>query len=317
MPDSPVRVALLGPSGVGRFHAREFARAGARIVGVLASTPERSRQAAAELGAALGYGIVAFANLEEAIASPVDAVSVCTPPAQHLAAIEAALAAGKYVFAEKPLFWRDGLTEAAAAHLASALEGRAKGRLLVNTSNVTFLEAYAARYGLPERIHRFAFRFHTHGRFRFDAIGVDLLPHALSLLLALQPGGEIGVLRRDVAAGRFTCTFDFSGIDVRFDLGEGPEQPRMLSFAINDLGVRRIQEESAAGVRVFLESEGQKCERFPVEDPFRAFIGRFVRTVETGGRFDAEAPTIRRNVTLLAALMTRPSAHATPRAVNS
>ena len=97
--ERPLRVAIAGTGFIGEVHARAVRRAGARLVGVAASTPERGRAAARLLGAE-----DAFAHAEAMATSPdVDVVHVCTPNHLHAGLAEAALAAGKHVVCEKPL----------------------------------------------------------------------------------------------------------------------------------------------------------------------------------------------------------------------
>ena len=72
---------------------------GARVVGIVASTPERTEHAVREVGAER-----AFRDGEELIASDdVRVVHVCTPNDLHHPLAAAALAAGKHVVCEKPL----------------------------------------------------------------------------------------------------------------------------------------------------------------------------------------------------------------------
>ena len=47
----PLRVAIAGTGFIGKVHARSARLAGARLVGVAASSPETAEAAAAELGA--------------------------------------------------------------------------------------------------------------------------------------------------------------------------------------------------------------------------------------------------------------------------
>ena len=113
--ERPLRVAIAGTGFIGEVHARAVRRAGARLVGVAASTPERGRAAARLLGAE-----DAFADAEALATSPdVDVVHICTPNHLHAGLAEAALAAGKHVVCEKPLAIDAGaahrLVEAAAA----------------------------------------------------------------------------------------------------------------------------------------------------------------------------------------------------------
>jgi predicted dehydrogenase len=101
---------------MGAVHARSARLAGARLVGVAGSTPEKSSLAAADLGAERP-----FATWEALVESPdVDVVHVCTPNHLHRPLAEAALAAGKHVICEKPLAIDDrGAEEMLDAAIAS------------------------------------------------------------------------------------------------------------------------------------------------------------------------------------------------------
>jgi predicted dehydrogenase len=116
--ERPLRAGIAGTGFIGEVHARAVHRAGARLVAVAASTPERGRAAARLLGAD-----EAFAHAEAMATSPdVDVVHVCTPNHLHAGLAEAALAAGKHVVCEKPL-----AIDAGAAHrltAAAAAAGR-------------------------------------------------------------------------------------------------------------------------------------------------------------------------------------------------
>src|SRR4051812_6933349 len=110
--DRPIRVAIAGAGFIGAVHARSARLAGARLVGVAASTPSRSRAAADALGADR-----AFDSAEELVqADGVDVVHICAPNHLHLPLAEAALAAGKHVVCEKPL----ALNAAGARRLVDA-----------------------------------------------------------------------------------------------------------------------------------------------------------------------------------------------------
>lgn len=99
MTGPPPRVAIAGAGMVARLHLDAARRAGARVVGVCASTPERSRQAAERLGLDRAFG-----SAEElATDAEVDVVHVCTPNASHHQLTELALRSGKHVVCEKPL----------------------------------------------------------------------------------------------------------------------------------------------------------------------------------------------------------------------
>ena len=83
---------------IAAVHRRAAVLAGAELVGVLGSRPERSEQAARRWGLP-----AAFADLADLARSPVDVVHVCSPNVTHARYVEALLAAGKHVVCEKPL----------------------------------------------------------------------------------------------------------------------------------------------------------------------------------------------------------------------
>ncbi len=99
MAETPLRVAIAGAGMVARLHLDAARRAGARVVGICASTPARGRQAAERLGLER-----AFDSADELVAGDdVDVVHVCTPNASHSRLTELALRSGKHVICEKPL----------------------------------------------------------------------------------------------------------------------------------------------------------------------------------------------------------------------
>ncbi len=97
-PGRRLRVAIVGSGMIAAVHRRAAVLAGAELVGVLGSRPERSEQAARRWGLP-----AAFADLADLAGSPVDVVHVCSPNVTHASYVEALLAAGKHVVCEKPL----------------------------------------------------------------------------------------------------------------------------------------------------------------------------------------------------------------------
>lgn len=121
-------VAVVGAGMIAAVHRRAALLAGAEVHGVLASSPERSREVAADWGLEHGYP-----DLDALLADErVDVVHVCTPNATHVRYAEAALRAGRHVVCEKPL--------ATGVEDARRLTGLAAERGLVAT--VPFVYRY-------------------------------------------------------------------------------------------------------------------------------------------------------------------------------
>ncbi|MFC9454487.1 Gfo/Idh/MocA family protein [Streptomyces sp. NPDC056983] len=113
-------VAIIGTGMIGAVHARAARAAGARLLGVLASSPERTKAAAQRFDVPVSY-----ADFGEVLADDrVEVVHLCTPNALHADQAEAALHAGKQVICEKPL----ATSVADADRVAHA--ARATGRIV-------------------------------------------------------------------------------------------------------------------------------------------------------------------------------------------
>ncbi len=112
-----VRAAIVGAGNMGRTHATAYANAGATVVAVCDVDEERAHAFAAEVGAE------AYTSVEEMLDTARPAVvSVCTPPAQHVAPAQAVARRGLPLLCEKPL--ADSL-DAAEAIARAAREGGA------------------------------------------------------------------------------------------------------------------------------------------------------------------------------------------------
>jgi predicted dehydrogenase len=109
-------VGIAGAGFIGAVHARSARLAGARIVGVAASSPASAQRAAARIGAEQAY-----TSAEALAAAPdVDVLHICTPNHLHAPLAHAALAAGKHVICEKPLATTAGEAQALGDAAASA-----------------------------------------------------------------------------------------------------------------------------------------------------------------------------------------------------
>ncbi len=92
-------VAITGTGFMGPAHTEALRRLGIKVVGILGSSAEKSRQAAADLGLAKGYS-----NLDELLADDeVQVVHVTSPNRWHYQQATESLKAGKHVLCEKPL----------------------------------------------------------------------------------------------------------------------------------------------------------------------------------------------------------------------
>jgi predicted dehydrogenase len=113
---APSGTAIVGTGFIGPVHLEALRRLNRPVVGVLGSSPEKSRAAAQALGVPRGYG--SFAEL---LADPaVTVVHLASPNRLHHEQCRQAIAAGKHVLCEKPLAMTARQTAELAALAAQA-----------------------------------------------------------------------------------------------------------------------------------------------------------------------------------------------------
>lgn len=311
-----VHVALVGAGLMGAFHARTLASTPRVVLRyVLDADGALAARVADDVGAAH-----AGADLATALADPmVGAVVIASPAASHGAVIEAAAAAGKAIFCEKPL----GVTLDEAERVAS----------LVADAGVPFQIGFQRRFdpGIARLLSTLADgglgRIETFRSVTADPLGPsyeamarsagifhDTLSHDMDLALAI--GGEITEV----------TTLGAAMTDERFEtLGKPDTTLITLRFASGALGVIENRLRTGYGYETLLEVGGslgkgvvradeldrltlyrdQRIERAHVPwflerfaDAYRAEIGAFFVAVRAGER---PAPGIEQGLRVLAA----------------
>jgi len=217
----PIRVAIIGVRGVGKFHAQWYAREGCEVAAFVASSPETIAQNETALKSVVpnfhGRG---YCDLREMLGKEkLDAVSVCSPHYLHAEHCLEALKSGVHVLCEKPLVWlgQDKLDE--SLEQAHKVVNEAKERRLqfaVNTqyaASVPHLRRIWHEQGLPQIPEHITLTMEAKMRER-DTSGVnlwiDLAPHPLSILLALFPDADLELDNIEFEEGADSLSAHFS-----------------------------------------------------------------------------------------------------------
>lgn len=277
--------AIVGPgrtrNGLAPFLASFLEEAGVRVVA--ASGRDRARTSAAcdALAARLGHEIAPFVDVAAMLESVgPDALVIATPPAAHLAALEAAADAGVPTLCEKPL-----VPAEEAARVGALLDRfAAKGVLLAeNCQWPCVLPAFAKLWpvrppGPPAAV---AMGLSPTGRGR--AMVEDSLSHLLSLVQALSEVGADTRLVEAAYAGAGPDTEELAldvtlahpsrpPLRVRLELRHVAEQPRPAWLEIDGFRAdRRVRTDDYSMTLVAPDGRWE-----PVDDPMRALVYGFV-----------------------------------------
>lgn len=242
-----MNVGIIGASGIGKHHAKWFTLAGCKVTAFTGTTPERCAATAALLRDLCGFGGQTYLDYREMLEhEPLDIVCVCSPPEAHLNQIADALAAGRHVYAEKPVTWPP--SDLLSCPLASCPNPRARSvfhpalHLLLeetrsalsfsgpvfglNAQYVAAREAYRTLYeaerGALRHIESFYFLLESKGlsgRYSaFEGIWIDMAPHGLSQMIDWLPEGTLKPDTVTCDIGEETTSASFCYGDARIEM---------------------------------------------------------------------------------------------------
>lgn len=299
----PPTVAIIGAGFMGSSHAGNYARLGGRVrvKSVVGRSPERAARVADSVGASV-------TELDAVLADPeVDAVDICLPTPVHREVAEAAFAAGKHVFLEKPL----ALTVEDGEAIVAAAER--SGRIFMVGLVLRFWPEYVELHRLVEGGHLgavqavFAQRLSPpadwadwlRDREQSGGTPVDLLVHDFDQMNALL-GTPRAVYASEPEPGHVHAVVEYAGGGS--GIAEGSmAMPRSYPFTsdIRVLGERGVAEyafsaapvegegnigasSSARGLRVYPGDGDPRLVDVESADPWGPEIEEFVACLEAG-----------------------------------
>ena len=137
-----IRLSILGASGIGAVHARNFSKIGVKIVSILSSSRKTGVETSKRLSKLYGIDTDHYTNLSQLInESKPNAISICTPADLHYEQLCMILKKGIPVFCEKPLFWSNNILLDELNRKLDFLSSHKDKTLFVNTSNTYFIES--------------------------------------------------------------------------------------------------------------------------------------------------------------------------------
>ena len=202
--NTPLKVAVIGASGIGKNHARWFHQHGCDVAAFVGSSSDSVAKTQKVLDQGFGFTGRGYTNVAEMLRTErPNAVCVSSPPALHSEHVMQCLDAGAHVLCEKPLVGDDTKPDAEVIKQARQLVDHAKlrGRLLgtqmqyaVAVSSILELSGLGTNGTPVEPVREWMMEMETKnvrpGRSHRN-IWIDLSPHPLSVLQKVAGGAEI------------------------------------------------------------------------------------------------------------------------------
>lgn len=293
-----LKVAVLGARGIGKYHAREFHKAGAHIVAVLGRTGDSSSAAASKLNGNFGINASPYSSLEELIQKEhPNIVSIATSNDSHYGYAITALNSGCHVFLEKPILWsgdHNTVNHIQKAEQLFQLADEKKVILTVNTQLVWHLDKYIEAIKIKSqnmKFRDFKARIMTTYPVRMGVNpAVDLLPHALCFLTRLDYNGKIDWNRFEITKDgaiyriKFAYNYREDVVNVDIQIGHGRPYPSVV-FGFDNLKVKRVERKSEDSNCINYELIGIENDlRIETEDPLSVSVRSFYKAAQNNDK---------------------------------
>ena len=265
-------IAILGASGIGKYHAREFNNLGCKIVAILGSTEESAHKTAELLKKEFNISANTYSDIKDLLTKEnIDAVSICTPPETHEKLVLECLNKNIHVLCEKPII--GGIEELVSRTKALLALAKKKEKILaVNTQMAALIPS-----PYPKIVSQFS--AYTEPGTKGDEMLLDHGPHVNSMLIKLVPNGKaFNIKVEKKTEDEIILTFSYISKKqkclVKYHLKHKADRPRAIRFNINE---KEYSREVGENYEQFLISEGKKQK---IEDPLKTSIRMFVESVQ-------------------------------------
>ena len=177
---------IVGPSGIGNVHFREFLRNGFNNIAFIGKSKFKKRTFNITTNKIKNFKLINIQNFANIKKFKPEVTSICSPFTKHKDHILKCKKYSKYLIVEKPFLWSAiKLKKDRNFEIASNLLANSNNKIAVNLPMVSLAKQLILKKEAPSIVRFFKFSYFTKGKQTYENIAVDLLPHALSFILTI------------------------------------------------------------------------------------------------------------------------------------
>ena len=276
------KIVLIGGKGITQVYITILKKMGFTNLFLLSSSPLSSIRNSSRYLMSHGLKVTAITRKQYFLEKiKPDAIIICSSDKSHLEYLLYGTKHNIPIFCEKPLFWFKNINYDTIFKSLLKIFAKRSNKLFLNTSNRYFIDCIKKNTLLDiKKIKCFKFTFHTNGKNEFDDIGVDLLPHGLSILYNLFGYKKIEKIKKKISKNNFNCFFEFGGYKVEFDFSEGKFIQKEMVLKINNNEFKRIQKGFGKNYNLLIHDLNDN-KLFKMEDPFSQHLSKFFSCIKS------------------------------------
>ncbi len=238
---------IIGPSGIGAVHLREFIRNGINVIAFIGKSNSKKRSFSINLDKSKEIKIINLENIKNVKKFKPDVTSICSPIKEHLSHIMKCKNFSKFLIVEKPFIWSaKHLKHYKNFDISRNLFIKSKSKIAVNLPMVSLAKQLILKKEIPQKLKSLKFCYFTKGTQVQKNIAVDLLPHALSFLFTLynKKNYNVKILNIVEKKNNWSCRIKVDEIFCTFIFTQNKSAKKsILMFDINKNKYKRFQKE--------------------------------------------------------------------------
>lgn len=272
------KILLVGGRGISEVFVRLLKKHNISEIGLISSTFETTKSNAKTLTEKYKIIISPVKDLgRDAINFSPEGVIIAAPNHFHEKYLSHFIKEGIHILCEKPLFWKENISMKIINDYFKFLTKHKTSNLFLNTSNRFFAKAAKGQIPNLKENKSFDLTFNTHGNAKYENIGIDLLPHAFSILHELFGFNCISQVKLNCSHVSFNAKFKYGKIHVGFYLSENIKKAKYFGFSTDNNKFERLQMGIGNTYSVYLLNKlNQK--KTKLEDPFDTNIQRLLNS---------------------------------------
>ena len=233
---------IVGPSGIGQAHIREFIKDGISKIGLLGRKFKKNRVLNLKVKAKKDIIFFNLGNIKLINKLKPNVISICSPTEKHHVHINQFSKYCKNLIIEKPLIWIKN-KNANNYNYAKKLLKNKKNKLFLNLPMISLVKQLIHKEKI-KKIKKIKFIYFTKGKNIYDDIAIDLLPHAISFVLTFQKKSlkSFRIIKVFKSRSLWNCKVMINNLHCYFIFKEDKKRTSSdLSFKINDNFYKRKQ----------------------------------------------------------------------------
>ncbi len=272
------KILLVGGKGISEVFVRLLKKHNISEIGLISSTYETTKSNARILTEKYKIIVSPVQDLGTySINFSPEGIIIAVPNHCHEKYLTHFIKEGIPILCEKPLFWRKNISVKIINDYFKFLSEHKTSSLFLNTSNRFFAKAAKGQFPDLRESKSFELTFNTHGNAKYENIGIDLLPHAFSILHELFGFNCITQIELNSSNVSFNAKFKYGKINVGFYLSENIRKAKYFGFSIDENKFERLQIGFGNTYSVYLLNKlNQK--KTKLEDPFDTNVQRLLNS---------------------------------------